>query len=345
VKFRTIAFAMATIGLLLVGCGAPAAEPADSLSPSPTVALKKVPDVAGKPFAEARDLVRSAGITYDAEGSDGARITSLPEDTSLVVSSDPTAGEDIPAGTAVTLRIDTTQAETDARAATKEAARQRAVRYSFQCSPTGSAITSTDNQLFNKTQEIWAAPAFAQFKSCDLRVAGKWYRDRYTLEPYEAAVVKQIGIDGGDISAPSMAYGDVLMLCALPPEEGWDHKYGEYPSGPKITSVAKAAAAMCPDAPFAAELVRVAGGVAPAPKTAMEDGTFVVGKDIADGAYQVNVPAGANGVHDCYWERTGPQGTTIENDFISFAPQAPVVTVYPGEGFVSQSCGGWTKVG
>ena len=116
--------------------------------------------------------------------------------------------------------------------------------------------------------------------------------------------MKQVG---ADISAPHSAFGSVLMLCALPPEEGWDHKYGERPAGPKIRSEAKAAAAMCPDAPFAAELVRVAGGVAPAPKTSMNDGTFVVGKDIAEGAYQVNVPAGANGVHDCYWERTGPQ--------------------------------------
>lgn len=116
-------------------------------------------------------------------------------------------------------------------------------------------------------------------------------------------------------------------------------------AGRKIRSEAKAAAARCPDAPFAAELVRVAGGVAPAPKTSMNDGTFVVGKDIAEGAYQVNVPAGANGVHDCYWERTGPQGATIDNDFISFAPQGPVVTVYAGEGFVSQRCGSWTKAG
>lgn len=39
------------------------------------------------------------------------------------------------------------------------------------------------------------------------------------------------------------------------------------------------------------------------------------------------------------------QGTTIDNDNISFAPQGPVVTVYAGEGFVSTSCGSWTKVG
>jgi hypothetical protein len=169
--------------------------------------------------------------------------------------------------------------------------------------------------------------------------------DRYDLEPDETAVVKQIGADGGDISAPYMAYGDVLMLCALPPKEGWDHRYGEYPSGPEITSVAKAAAAMCPDAPYADELIRVATGVPPAPKTSMEDGTFTVGKDIAAGTYQVSVPAGANGVHNCYWERTSPQGATIQNNYVTFAPQGPVVTIHAGEGFVSQRCGSWNKVG
>jgi hypothetical protein len=345
VKFNMIGVAAVAVTLLLSGCATPAAEPSASSSPSPSAVSKKVPEVAGKPFAEARDLVAAAGITYEAVGSDGVKFTGQPEDAAVVVSSDPSVGEDIEAGVAVMLKLNGTQAEANAVAASKEAARVRALRYDFECSPTGNAITANDNQLFNSLQEIWAAPSFAQFKSCDLHVGSSWYRDRYTLEPDEAAVVKQISADGSDISAPYMAFGDVLMLCALPPEEGWDHKYGEYPSGPKIISVAKAAAAMCPDAPFVAELVRVAGGVPPAPKTSMVDGTFVVGKDIAAGSYRVAVPSGANGVHDCYWERTGPQGATIDNDFITFAPQGPVVTVYQGEGFVSRGCGSWTKVG
>lgn len=353
-KFRMIGVAATCIGLLLSGCGTPAALPTES-----SVAPKKVPAVAGKPSSEARSLVRTAEIVYEAVGSDGVKFTETPGDAVIVVSSDPAAGEDLQPGTAVTFRIDGTQAEATAAAAAKqaaakeaaaaaaakEAARVRSLRYSFKCSASESAITAKDNKSFTKLQEIWASPDFARFKSCDLHVGGKWYMDRYDLEPDEAAVVKQIGADGGDASAPYMAYGSVLLLCAVPPKDGWDHRYGEYPTGPKIKAVAKAAAAMCPDAPFAAELVRVAGGIAPAPKTSMYDGTYVVGKDIAEGAYQVSVPAGANGVHDCYWERTGPQGATIDNDFISFAPQAPVVTVYAGEGFVSRSCGSWTKVG
>jgi hypothetical protein len=345
VKFRMLGVAAATVGLLLAGCGAPASQSTESASPTPSVTPKKVPDVAGKSFSDARSLVRTAEIVYEVVGSDGVKFTETPENTAIVVSSDPAPGENLQPGAVVTFKIDGTQAEATAAAAAKEAARVRSLRYSFKCSASESAITAKDNKSFTKLQEIWASPDFARFKSCDLRVGGKWYMDRYDLEPDEVAVVKQIGADGGDASAPYMAYGSVLLLCAVPPKDGWDHRYGEYPTGPKIKAVAKAAAAMCPDAPFAADLVRVAGGVAPAPKTSMDDGTYVVGKDIAEGAYQVSVPAGANGVHDCYWERTGPQGTTIDNDFISFAPQPPVVTVHAGEGFVSRSCGSWTKVG
>lgn len=339
VKFRMLGVAAATVGLLLAGCEAPASQPTESASPTPSVAPKKVPDVAGKSFSDARSLVRTAGIVYEVVGSDGVKFTETPENTAVVVSSDPASGENLQPGAVVTFKINGTQAEATAAAAAKEAARVRSLRYSFKCSASESAITAKDNKSFTKLQEI------PRLKSCDLHVGGKWYMDRYDLEPDEAAVVKQIGVDGGDASAPYMAYGSVLLLCAVPPKDGWDHRYGEYPTGPKIKAVAKAAATMCPDAPFADELVRVAGGVAPAPKTSMEDGTFVVGKDIAEGAYQVSVPAGANGVHNCYWERTGPQGSTIENDFISFAPQGSVVTLYAGEGFVSQRCGSWTKVG
>lgn len=354
-KFRMIGVAAACIGLLLAGCEYPAAEPTESL-----VEPKKVPAVAGKPFSEARRLVRTAEIVYEVVGSDGVKFSETPGDEVIVVSSDPATGEDLQPGTSVTFRIDGTQVEATAAevvkqataaaarklAAEKEAPRVRSLRYSFKCSASENAITAKDNKSFTTLQEIWAAPAFPDFKSCDLRIGGIWYRDWYDLEPDEAAVVKQIGADGGDASAPYMAYGSVLLLCAIPPKDGWDHRYGERPTGPKIKAVAKAAATMCRDAPHAAELARVAGGVPPAPKTSMGDGTFVVGKDIAEGAYQVTVPAGANGVHDCYWERTSPQGATIDNDYISFAPQTPVVTVYAGEGFVSKRCGsGWSKVG
>ncbi|MBT2549748.1 PASTA domain-containing protein [Arthrobacter sp. ISL-65] len=333
--------AVACAALALSGCGAsPQGEATASPSASRTAKPKIVPDVAGKTFTQARDELGAAGIAWESVGTDGLHFTDLPPDGAVVLSTEPQAGGEIERGSA-TLHLKSTRAEAEAARAKV----LRALRYEFRCSPTGDAITAEDNQVFHSTREIWAAPDFKEFQSCDLYVDGTWHHDTFTLEPGEAAVVKQIGADGGDVSLPSSAYADVLLLCALPPEDGWDRKYGENPAGPKIRSQAKAAVKMCPTAPFVPELKRVADGVPPAPKSALGDGTFTVGKDIAAGTYQVKVPAAANGVHDCYWERTGPQGGTIANDFITFAPQGPVVTVYEGEGFVSRDCGSWTKIG
>jgi hypothetical protein len=339
-KFKVMAAAVACAGMLLAGCSGPPQREEASATATSTAKPKIVPDVTGKTFVQARDTLGAAGIAWVTVGTDGIAFIDLPPDETIVLSTEPEAGGEIERGSAK-LHLKSTKAEADAARAKVLSG----LRYEFRCSPTGNAITAEDNQVFRSVKEIWAAKAFKEFVSCDLYVDETWHHDVFELEPDEAAVVKQIGADGGDISLPSSAYADVLLLCALPPEDGWDHKYGERPAGPKVRSQAKAAVKMCPTAPFIAELKRVANGVPPAPKTVMADGTFAVGKDIAEGTYQVQIPAGANGVNDCYWERTAPQGGTIANDFIRFAPQAPVVTVYAGEGFVSKRCGTWSKVG
>ncbi|NVM96103.1 hypothetical protein [Arthrobacter wenxiniae] len=142
-----------------------------------------------------------------------------------------------------------------------------------------------------------------------------------------------------DVSELIYAYGEVLQACMQSPRMAWD----QVSSGKDhIQAIAKASVKMCPKAPFIAELQRIADGIPPA---AMDDGKYVVGKTIQAGTYQVQLPDGASGVNDCYWERTDATGGTIENDFITFAPQGPSVTVYDGEGFVSQSCGTWKKIG
>lgn len=71
------------------------------------------------------------------------------------------------------------------------------------------------------------------------------------------------------------------------------------------------------------------------------DGTHVVGQDIAPGTYTTIVNPGATGTHDCYWERTTSGGGTIDNDFVTLAPQGVTVTIAAGEGFVSEGCGAW----
>ncbi|MCP1415435.1 PASTA domain-containing protein [Paenarthrobacter sp. A20] len=156
--------------------------------------------------------MRRTRIEYEAAGTDGKMFTGGTGDTSKVIGTEPAAGEEVGPGEKVTIKIDNTQRAFDAAAAVKVAAAKRAVRYDFKCSPSGSAITAKDNQSFNSVQKIWAAPDFAKFKSCDLRVDGTWYMDRYTLEPDEAAVVQQIGADGGDSSAPHMHPGSTRLV-------------------------------------------------------------------------------------------------------------------------------------
>lgn len=72
------------------------------------------------------------------------------------------------------------------------------------------------------------------------------------------------------------------------------------------------------------------------------DGTHTVGQDVQPGTYRVRVPEGADGVHDCYWERTSASGDTLANDFVTFAPKGPTVTIRSSDGgFVSKGCGVW----
>jgi len=84
--------------------------------------------------------------------------------------------------------------------------------------------------------------------------------------------------------------------------------------------------------------------------TGFHDGTYKVTKNpspdpsdsqIAPGTYKTIINDGANGIHDCYWERTTAGGKTIANDFVTYAPQGVTVTVKAGEGFVSDGCGNW----
>lgn len=119
VKFNMIGVAAVAVALLLAGCGTPSPQTSTSPSTATSVAAKKVPDVAGKPFSEARDLVAAAGITYETVGSDGVKFTDKPDGAVIVVSSDPAAGDELQPGTAVTFKINGTEAEVTAAARQK----------------------------------------------------------------------------------------------------------------------------------------------------------------------------------------------------------------------------------
>lgn len=84
-----------------------------------------------------------------------------------------------------------------------------------------------------------------------------------------------------------------------------------------------------------------------AASTAFRDGNHIVaaaaspmgtyGSDIQQGTYRTQLKTS-----NCYWERTNGGGGTIANDFVSFAGDGIAVTVYTGEGFVTEGCGTWT---
>lgn len=297
-----------------------------------------MPDIAGKAYKEAHDLLATNSIGFQMAGPDGSSFSVPPPPLAVVAKADVAPGEPVSRGMIVTLTMQKLQSVLEAEVSAATAAAARAVRYDFNCSAS-SAIGEKTSKHVHGFKEVWADPKFASFTSCDGRVGSSWWHDKYFLLPDEQVVVDQIAADGGDSSSPSGAYSDVLAACLITPDDNWDASKG---FKIRVQAVAKAALRMCPDAPFAAEPTRVANGE---PRSRISDGTYAVGRDVAAGAYQVQVPTGANGVHECYWERAGAQGGIIANNFINFAPQGPIVTVYAGEGFISRSCGTWRKIG
>lgn len=94
------------------------------------------------------------------------------------------------------------------------------------------------------------------------------------------------------------------------------------------------ALSLCPKAPHAALLRQVAT------TEKIDSGTHTVGQDMEPRTYRTKP-----GAKDCYWSRTNSGGNIIANDMVGFAPAGVAVTVYPGEGFESERCGVWTKIG
>lgn len=336
----------AIAALMLTGCsGGPAdTEQSRSATAAAQTSTAKpdatMPDIVGLTFKKARDLLNANGIDADYKGTDGKSFATAAIAETTVKEASIAAGSKVKGGQRVGVTLNGSEAELVAQAAAKALATQMATRYEFTCTKTGSIYS--DKAAFKTTdfRAIWASPDFAAFQQCNVTLGGKTSSDRPALVGDEQAIADKVASNGGDVSIPGGAIIDVLKACTLPPTISYEASKG--PSNNRVEAVTISALDKCGDAPFAAELLRIASGQPPA---RMEDGTFKVGSAIQAGTYQVQVPAGANGVHDCYWERTTAQGGTIANDFISYAPQGPIVTVFEGEGFVSKRCGTWQKIG
>ena len=311
---------LAIVALLLTGCGEGAAGNSGeqaTAKPAQTSSQDSgplMPEIVGLKAAKAVALLRNAGIKADFVGPDGKKFPMAYQADTTVKESSVPAGTPVKAAQRITITFAASEAELLAQA---EDAKM-AARYEYTCT-TGTS-TYTDKSAFKAKdfREVWASPAYGTLKS----------------------IVDKVAANQGDVSVPSGALLDVLEACTLPPSIEFDASKG--PNNNRVEAIAIAALDLCSDAPFAAELTRIATGLPPAQ---MKDGSYMVGTSIQSGTYQVQVPEGANGVHDCYWERTTAQGGTIANDFISYAPQGPVVSILDGEGFVSERCGTWSRVG
>ena len=108
-------------GMLLTGCGSPPApETTRTVTSAATKAPKTVPNVTGKTFGEAHDLLVASGIIYVAVGSDGAKFTDTPPRTAVVAGAHPGVWIEVPGGT-VTLKIKGSEKDLVAKSAAAKA--------------------------------------------------------------------------------------------------------------------------------------------------------------------------------------------------------------------------------
>lgn len=341
-KYYLSAFLAATVLATLTACGGPEQTPPSSSSsgPAQSAISLTVPDVAGTKFQETRGtLLKEFKVTI--VGSDGQKwTTSYPDKTVGILSTDPAAGT-VTDSRDLLVKLDVTEDEMEksasaaratAQASAKEAAdaAKLANRYRFTCGP--SPYSTTGVNVYSSLKEVWASKHYPGSDTCTTQIDGVYADSKPGVLPNEQAIVDVVASSGGDASgAPAQTFDKVLRLCAKPPADFADQVYAK-PEWKKAQ--AKAALALCPDAPHAAMLQVVVTAVK------VYDGTHIVGKEMDPGTYRTKPSA-----KDCYWSRTTGGGSIIANDFVGFAPDGVTVTVYPGEGFESQRCGVWTKIG
>lgn len=336
---RTTTLAVAAVLVtVLAGCGGGTAmtTAGSATASAESDQTKIVPDVTGKSFPTANNLLNKEGLSAVAYGKDGKEWkTQFPEDAN-VLSTDPAAGTSTDKKL-IRLNVDmneTDQAKTAKAAAAKaeaDAEKARlAERYDFTCDSTVGAVDNT----FKTFQQVWASDYYSNATGpCTVRLEGKDHYDDVppTLLPSENAIVAVVKANGGDVSDPVASFINVLSMCA---KVGADYADDVWAVPASRKANAQAALKLCPKAPHAKLFKEALTAVK------ITDGNYTVGKDMQPGTYQTK-PS----IKDCYWSRNTGGGATIENDFVGFAPNGVTVTTYAGEGFESSRCGVWTKIG
>ncbi|WP_051532950.1 PASTA domain-containing protein [Arthrobacter sp. 9MFCol3.1] len=331
----------------LTACGGGAQQAASSGDAAAAKNSRTVPDVIGKELVEARNSDLK-DFVVNLFGKDGNKWLGYLPDNVTIVSTDPAAGS-VTDKADIDVTVSVTEAEAaeadqkaqaqateaakmfDAKAQEAAAAEKLAARYTFDCSDTYSTSAGTQG-IYKTLKQVWAAPEYKTSRTCRVEIDGEAAYGAKSLLPNERAVADVVvAHGGGTYDSPAGDFGTALELCAKPPVDYAD-RVGGRPSATRAD--AYGALALCPDAPHAELLRQVATTIK------VGDGTNVVGKDMEPGTYRTKP-----GVKDCYWARSTGGGDIIANNFVGFAPNGVTVTVYAGEGFESQRCDVWTKIG
>lgn len=328
-----------TLLAALTACGGGAGPVADasnspmdtaSAAATPSQTAKEIPDVTGETYQEAMRILSSAGLSAVVVDKNGKPwINTVPDASTTIMSTFPAAG----ARTVdeVSLKVKGTEAEAAAKAKAAADAAALAIRYEFTCGGSWSSSSSTSD-TYHSLKEVWASEHYAGSDTCSITIDGDGIYDHPLLNPSEKAIAKVVAAaGGGGGGSPESDFGRVLDLCTKLDSDYADSVVARMDWK---KAEAKGALALCPNAPHVEILREVATSVK------IGDGTYTVGNRMEPGTYQTKPNA-----KDCYWSRTTGGGDIIANDFVGFAPDGVIVTVFAGEGFESKYCGVWTKIG
>lgn len=330
---------LAAIAIALTGCGGGSQPSASTSTPTKAAAAAPsraaVPDVVGKTLQATKDELRQVKYSARVMGPDGVKWAASTEydETVLTVSTMPQAGG-VSANDVVDVKVNLTEKEALAAAKAKAAAKEIAdaeaaiaKRYTYTCA-------GTPGPKYENYRDVWVSSSYKDAAAaCTVKIMGIIPSNQSDLLPSEQKLLDAVASAGAEIKDRGATLGRIMSLCAKL-DNTWGATYADKPTTPESKAEAATALNVCPDAPHAAALQEGAT------VSKITDGTKVVGQTMEAGTWKTKP-----GVKLCYWSRNSGGGDIIANDIIDFAPDGVTVTVYPGEGFKSDRCGTWSKIG